>query len=509
MIYNNKNKTLNGELNLKKRFSLITLTLALGMFLWSFSAGIINISLPVISQFLDLGTDMVSLIIIIHLIVLISFLLIFGRLGETIGYKKVYIAGLSLFTLGSYLCGISLDFSQIIIFRIIQGIGSAMLISMVTAMISSIYPYDMRGRIFGYISVTTTLGITAGYGIGGYITEYAVWNWIFFAVVPLGLISIYMAAKIIPSFEKKIKSEKFDFTGSILILISLIALVIPLMNIGEDIIPDLWPVIISIAIFFSSGILFFIWESKNEHPLLDISILKNFYITVSLLTGFLATLVLMGTIFLLPFYLELIMNYSPALTGLIILTQSVVVIVIGPLSGYISDKVGSRVPTIFAGFSLVMAICLLTIFNETIGLTFIIVALCIRALSEGMFTPANNKMVMSHSPNDKIGPVSSLLNTARYLGLVLGIILFNAIFNKTISLEASKILGTPLTGAFHLSTPNSILLQGFHNTFILGIIISVFVLLFTILAKENRHMHENSTESDYKKELKEDEFPLN
>ncbi len=143
---------------MRTKLNLIIFALALGMFLWSFSAGIVNISLPTISQYLDISTNTVSLIVIVHLLVLVSLLLIFGRAGDIFGYNKIFIMGISLFTIGSYFCSISLDFVQLIIFRIVQGIGSAMLLSMVPAIISTVFPHNVRGKIFGYISLTTTLG---------------------------------------------------------------------------------------------------------------------------------------------------------------------------------------------------------------------------------------------------------------------------------------------------------------------------------------------------------------
>ncbi|MGZ7160801.1 MAG: MFS transporter, partial [Methanobacterium sp.] len=150
---------------------IITLVLALGMFLWSFSAGIVNISLPIISQYLDISTNLVSLVVIMHLIVLSSFLLIFGRVGDIIGHKNVFLSGIFIFTVFSYFCFISLDIFQLILYRVFLGLGSAMILSMVPAIISTIFPHGERGRVFGYISLTTTLGLASGYGIGGVIVE--------------------------------------------------------------------------------------------------------------------------------------------------------------------------------------------------------------------------------------------------------------------------------------------------------------------------------------------------
>lgn len=283
---------------MESRLNWIILTLALGMFLWSFSAGIVNISLPTISQFLDISTDMVSLIVIVHLIVLISFLLIFGRMGDIIGYKKIFIMGISLFTIGSYFCGISPDFISLIMFRIVQGIGSAMLLSMVPAIVSTVFPSRMRGKVFGYISLTTTLGLASGYGAGGYITEYMGWNWIFLLVVPVGVIATISAVKALPSQEIKTENVKFDIIGSLLIGLTILTFIMP-FNVEENLGWGFQSVITTFIISLILGIVFIIWELKYPEPLLDLSILKNVYITLSILAGFIATLVLTGTIFLL------------------------------------------------------------------------------------------------------------------------------------------------------------------------------------------------------------------
>jgi DHA2 family metal-tetracycline-proton antiporter-like MFS transporter len=197
------------------------------MFLWSFSAGIVNISLPTISQYLDISTNLVSLIIICHLIVLTSFLLIFGRIGDIYGHKNIFLIGIFLFTVSSYFCAISLDIFQIILFRLIQGLGSAMLLSMVPAIISTVFPHKMRGRVFGYISLTTTLGLASGYGVGGFIVENIWWNWIFITVVPFGIATMLLANRVLPSYSKKVSNVGFDIVGSILIFLATLTFILP------------------------------------------------------------------------------------------------------------------------------------------------------------------------------------------------------------------------------------------------------------------------------------------
>jgi DHA2 family metal-tetracycline-proton antiporter-like MFS transporter len=475
----------------KSNNNLIILTLAFGMFLWSFSAGIVNISLPTISQYLDISTNLVSLIIITHLLVLVSFLLIFGRVGDIVGQKRLFILGISIFTIGSYFCAISLDIYQLIFYRVIQGLGSAMLISMVPVIITVNFPHKSRGIIFGYISLTTTLGLALGYGIGGFILNNMEWNWIFITVVPLGIATIILANKVLPSSPKKDSKTGFDIIGSILIFLAIFTFILP-FNVEREFDISYKLMIITFIISLILTVIFLIWESKYNNPLFDIYIFKNINITLSVFTAFFATLVLTGTIFLLPFYLELVMGYPSDFAGLIILIPALLLIFVGPLSGHLSDRFGSRIPVIFACICLTIALILFYSLNETIGLLFILVTLGIRALSEGMLTPANNKLVMSHSPKEKIASVSSLLNSARYLGLVMGVVIFNVIFDFTITTEIVKLTGAPTNGAFQFSAPTGILLDGFQNAFIIGIIISILILLFSVFSKEKECIKEKT-----------------
>ena len=470
---------------MESKKKLIVFTISLGMFLWSFSAGIVNISLPTLSQFLDISTNEVSLIIIVHLLVLTSFLLIFGRIGDIVGQKKVFVVGISIFTVSSYLCAISLDIYQLLLFRIIQGVGSAMLISMVPSIITTVFSDTERGRIFGYISLTTTLGLAFGYGIGGFILEYFSWNWIFLSVVPLGIVTSIMAFLVLPSYKNSISHIGFDLVGSVLIFLATLTFILP-FNIERIFNASLNIMIITMLISVLLIIAFFKWESYYKDPLFDVSVLKNISISLSVTAAFFVTLVITGTTFLLPFFLELVMGYSSDFTGLIILIPALAMIFVGPLSGHISDKIGSRIPILIACTTLIIAVTLLYVLNNTIGLAFIFIALAIRSLSEGMFTPANNKLVMSHSTEEKISSVSSLLNTSRYMGLMMGVVFFNAIFDYIVNTKVSELTGLPTEGAFQLSAPTAILLQGFQAAFVVGIIISILVLLFSFFSQENR-----------------------
>ena len=227
-------------------------------------------------------------------------------------------------------------------------------------------------------------------------------------------------------------------------------------------------------------------------------LLKQRYLTLSIIAGFMTSFVLTGTIFLLPFYLELIMNYSTDIAGLIILIPTLLIVFVGPLSGRISDRIGSKIPSLVGAICLAIALFVLTVLDPTIGtfgILFVLIALLMRSLSDGMFSPANNKLVMSHSPPGMMGSVSSLLNSAKYLGLVMGVVIFETIFDSTVSNISSNVEGVTSTGAFQFSVPVETLLTGFHQAFLIGAIISVLIIFASLFSKENPLANEYDTKN--------------
>lgn len=477
--------------NLELKTNLIAFVMCFGMFMWSLSAGLVTIALPTISQYLDVNTSLASWVIVAHLLVITSFLLIFGKIGDHLGYKKVYTAGVFIFIIGSYFSGISLDILQLILSRILQGIGSAMLLAMTPAIISVSFPHGKRGKIFGYVSLATTIALALGYGIGGFLTEYYDYNWIFFLMVPVGILTLIMAYYL-PDYEGIKDYHGFDLIGSLLIFFSMVTLIITFEMGGRL----GWTSPYIIIGFLSTIVLFLVfyfWELRYPNPLYKVNLLVDKHMNISILSGFLSSFVLTGTIFLLPFYLELVMNYSTYTAGLIILIPTLLIVVVGPLSGKLSDKIGSRLPAIIGAVFLAIALLIFTLLNPILGkygIAFLVLALILRSLSAGIFPPANNKLVMSHSPKGMLGSVSSLLNTAKYLGLVMGVVIFETVFNSTVSNFSSGVEGLTDSGAFQFSVPPEILLSGFKEAFLIGVIFSILTIVTSVLAKENHEVEE-------------------
>jgi len=237
---------------------------------------IVNISLPTIAVYFNVNTGDVSYVVLVYLLFLTSTLLIFGKLADRIGLKKVFIGGFLLFTISSLLCGISWNLKLLILARIIQGIGGAMLYTSVFAIVSRFLPKNLTGCAFGFLSTSSALGVTAGAPVGGLITGYLSWHWIFLINIPFGIAAIIIALKVIPG--EKVPEEKkkntFDIAGSILSFLGFLSLIYTL-KMGEELgctSPVIIASSISTVIFIT---LFIIREMKCADPLLDLALFKS------------------------------------------------------------------------------------------------------------------------------------------------------------------------------------------------------------------------------------------
>ncbi|MGC9517950.1 MAG: MFS transporter [Methanomicrobiales archaeon] len=443
--------------------------------MWSLSAGMVNIALPSMSQFLDVSVSTISWVITAHLLFLVGFLLIFGKIGDQIGYKKVLTVGLFIFSFSAYYSGLSLEITPLILFRVIQGIGSAMILSVSLAIISLAFSDQNRGKALGFISMATALGLSIGNYIGGLLTEYLSWHWIFFIIFPIGLILLVLSIIFIPSREIARKKVGFDIVGSILMIISLFSLLLAI-DLGKYF---GWFSTIIILLFISFAVfllIFCLWELRHPHPLLDLSFLKNYYLTILLLSVFSINFVIYGTIFLIPFFLVLVKGYTAGFAGLVIFLPTSIIIIASPLGGYLSDNIGTNIVKFSSIIFLIISSVILTFLSPTIALITIMIALAFRSISRGLFVPVNNKLILKQSMDKSMGTVSSLLNLFSYLGSIMGVVLYQTIF---VSAIASR--GISNTGAFQITAPQSLLLNGFYYAFLLGTVVSLLLLLLAFL----------------------------
>ena len=215
---------------------LIVISVAFSSFMARLNNYTVNVSLPTISHDFNIGTGEASRVVMSYLLIITSSLLLFGKLADRVGLKRIFIIGYIVFVAGSLLCGISRGIDTLIGARFVQGIGSAMLLATSFAIISKFIPPDRTGWAFGITSTASALGVATGAPVGGLITGYLSWHWVFLINVPIGIIAFIIASKKIPDERPQTKTselERFDFLGAVLSFLGL-AILLRAFNMGKE-----------------------------------------------------------------------------------------------------------------------------------------------------------------------------------------------------------------------------------------------------------------------------------
>jgi len=458
----------------------IVLSVAFASFMARCNNYIVNISLPSISQYFHLGTGEVSRIVVSYLLVITCTLLLFGKLGDRFGLKRIFTWGYFAFVGGSLLCGVAWSIFALIFFRCLQGLGAAMLLATSFAIISKFLPKDRLGWAFGITSTSSALGVATGAPLGGIITGYLSWHWIFLLNVPFGIAAIYVAGRSIPSEAALSETpsserERFDLLG-VLVSFACLSSLLGALNNGRQMGWGSFPIL---SLFLLSAALlglFIIRERRCKNPLLDLHLFLNLKFTFALLATFMAYLLISGNAFLLPFYLELVKGLNTQQSGMVLLVYSLIYVFLSSSAGRLSDRV---IPAVLCIVAMISAtLCSLT-FSFTLqmqGLWPVLVFLVWLGLSLVLFFSPNNNQVMNQAPEGKQGTVSGIFNTTTNLSMAMGVALFEAVFSGVLPEGAMRSLRLGEISSHEVIT-------GFSHAYMLGGLVCFCALMFSFLTR--------------------------
>jgi len=350
------------------------------------------------------------------------------------------------------------------------------------AAIPKYLPDTIIGSAFGIAATGAALGLIVGAPLGGFITGLFSWHWIFLINIPIGIVAVLVAQKVIP--EKKAtagdvrtRGKGFDIAGAGLSFFGLLALTYGL-NRGQEL---GWGSAFIVRLFIVSFVLlaaFYWWEKRSSDPLMDLGLFRNHNFTYANVAAFAAFMVLSGVNFLTPFYFEFAKGLNSQQVGMVFLCFSAVYVVIGPVAGKISDKI--RPSYLCAAAMISGSLCMFTfaVTSEYQGLIFGIIFLIWFALSYGMFISPNNNQAMRHAPSQEQGIASGVFTTMTSLGLVFGVSVFETIFSESfpdnVSLEVIA------------QTRPHMMLAGFRHAFIAAGIVTFAAFLFSLLIREKQ-----------------------
>ena len=390
---------------------LILFLIIITSFINPFLGAAINIALPAISEEFSMGAVGMSWVAMAFLLSSAVFLVPLGKLADIRGRKKIFFIGNIIITATSVLCGLSPSGAILIVFRAIQGIGSAMVFGTGMAIITSVYPPNERGKAIG-ISVTSVyIGLSVAPFLGGILTQYLGWRSIFFTTVPFGLLVIWMTAAHIREEWADARGERFDLTGSVIYVLSMSAFMF-----GFSRLPEFSAIILAGA-GFAGLIGFTMLEMKLKIPVFHIRLFtSNRLFAFSNLAALINYATTFAITFLLSLYLQYVLGLSPRDAGIILITQPVTMAIVASISGRLSDTYDPRILA-SAGMAIITGgLIMLTFLTEHSPLYYLVTVLAIVGFGFGMFSSPNTNAIMGSVEKRYLGIASATVGTMRLTG---------------------------------------------------------------------------------------------
>jgi EmrB/QacA subfamily drug resistance transporter len=403
---------MNTTNNASKTVVLVAATLA--AFLTPFMGSSINIALPKIGREFEMDAVLLGWVATAYLIAAAMFLVPFGRIADIYGRKKIFTLGILLFSIASLLSGLSTSAYMLIAFRVLQGIGGAMIFGTGVAILTSVFPVGERGRVLGINVAAVYIGLSIGPFAGGFLTEHFGWRSVFYANVPLCLVVLGLILWKLKGDWAMAKGERFDFTGSVIYGIMLVAIMY-----GFSRLPDMlggWLILIG----FVALVAFVWWEMRAKSPVLNVNLFRhNIVFAFSNLAALINYSATFAVSFLLSLYLQYIKGFSPDRAGLVLISAPLVQAVFSPLAGRLSDRIEPRVLASLGMAISAAGVIMLIFLGHGTSLAFIVVSLVILGFGFALFSSPNTNAVMSSVENRYYGVASATLATMRQVGMTL------------------------------------------------------------------------------------------
>jgi EmrB/QacA subfamily drug resistance transporter len=413
----------------------VLIAVGVSTFMSALDTSVVNIVLPIVNEDFHTSVATVEWIVIIYLLLVSGLLLSFGRLGDLHGHRRIFLTGFLIFIGSSMACGLAGTPGWLIAFRGFQAIGAAMLSANSPAILTKSFPDSQRGQALGMQATMTYLGLTVGPSLGGWLTVQFSWRAVFFINVPVGLLALLISFLFVPHDGGHTGTEKFDLRGAGLFMAGLIALLLGL-NQGESwgwTSPAILGLLLAAAVFLG---VFLAVELRVPNPMLDLSLFQRRIFSAAVASAILNYICVYSILFLMPFYLLQGRLLSPDQAGLLLSAQPLVMAVAAPVSGTLSDRIGSRIPGTVGMLILALGLLLLATLQQASSSLLIILALAVSGLGIGIFISPNNSALMGAAPRNRQGTAAGVLATARSVGMVLGIGLAGAIFTTVLGRQA-------------------------------------------------------------------------
>ena len=498
---------------------VILAVLCLGLFMILLDGTIVNIAIPHIQTAFDTSFGNIEWVMNAYILAFAVLLVTLGRFGDLWGRRKLFVGGMVLFTLGSLACGLAPSIELLIAFRVVQGIGGAAMMPSTLSIIADVFPAGKRGAAMGVWGGVSGLASGLGPVLGGIIIQYVTWpsvegswRWIFLVNIPVGIIGVILALRLVPESKNPTAVQSLDLPGVGLISASLFCLTFALIE-GQQ---YGWTSALILGLFAGTVVAFglFYWrEHRVSQPLIDFSLFRSLNFAAGNATGLLLSAAMMGAFFTIPIFLQSVLGFSAIKAGLVMAPMSVIIIVAAPVAGVLSDRVGSK--WIVAAGMFVLAIGLGWMAGLVPGVAKIspattslslLAPFLISGIGIGLAVAPVTSAVMATAPKDRVGNASGVLSTMRQVGSLMGIAILGAVLqsqvtaNITAGVQAlqgipdaikQKIVAGATAGGLQMGVPKGIsgmpaaaaaMIETMFKTWFTNAVASTFIVAVIIAA---------------------------
>lgn len=383
----------------------------------------VNVALPAIAASFKLNAVMLSWIPMAYLMASAVFVLIFGRLADMYGRKRIFLLGTSLVIATSLLAALSNSGELLIIARFLQGMSAAMLYATQVAIVSSVFPPDRRGHAIGITVAAIYLGLTCGPAIGGYLIDQFGWRACFIFHIPLAVIVLLIGILKVPGDWSAEEPGRFDLKGALIYAFSITAFCLGVSSLPGNI------SFIYIAFAIIGAWVFFHMAHRSAYPILDVTLFyTNRVFTLSCLASFIVYTATFANVVLVSLFLQYLKGISATTAGVIMMTQPLVMTLVSPFTGRLSDRIEPRVIASSGVAMIAFGLTMLALMTQSSPLTVLIVALVMTGLGISLFTSPNANAIMGSVEKRNYGSATGSLATMRILGQASSMALVTLIF---------------------------------------------------------------------------------
>ncbi|GKU83554.1 MDR family MFS transporter [Niallia sp. NCCP-28] len=463
------------------------LAVIVGMIMVILDSTVVNVAIPNLVDYFDTDLKTIQWTVTGYTLALSAVIPLAGWMTDKFGAKRIFLITIALFTAGSVLCSLAQSPVQLIIFRIIQGIGGGMVSPIGMAMVFKLAPPDKRGAIMGVLGIPMLLAPALGPVLSGWLVEYVSWHWIFLINLPIGIVAMFVGMKFLPESEKH-AAPHLDVIGMILAPIAFAMLAYGVSEGGTS-----WTsksTIIGLTVGGIALLLFIFVELRQKQPLLELRVFRSSDFTRGILLAWLTQIALFGSMIITPLYLQQVKGYTALETGLILLPQALASGIFMPISGRLFDKIGAR-PLALTGLGVISTgLYLLAQVKVDTSLGMILLSLFLMGAGMGLTMMPVNTHVLNAAPRKLVSRVTPLTTAAQQVVVSFAVAGLTGYLTSHITTHMKDV-------AKGLA-PAEAVTAGFADTFFLSACLAVAGFLFSLLLRKPKNKPEDKPDPEEK-----------